>query len=211
VVAAAVGIAAALRRAEGADRPAVAALTVVAAAYAVHGLIEFNWDYVALSGPVFLVIGLLLGRGASAPRARLGWLSGGATAAVVAAMLFSLAVPWLSAQKVEDARAAIERPDESARLAEDAHDLNPLAVEPLFLWADAEAARGDVSAARRRYVEAVELQPENARTWRELGEFELEVLERRAFAERYLARARELDPEDRVTEDLLAQLGSQQP
>jgi Flp pilus assembly protein TadD len=60
-------------------------------------------------------------------------------------------------------------------------------------------------------VEAVELQPENARTWRELGEFELEVLERRAFAERYLARARELDPEDRVTEDLLARLGTAPP
>jgi tetratricopeptide (TPR) repeat protein len=204
VVAAAVGIAASLRRAEGADRPAVAALTVVAAAYAVHGLIEFNWDYVALSGPVFLVVGLLLGRGASAPPARLGWLSAGSTAAVVVAMLFSLAVPWLSARKVEDARAAIERPDESARLAGDAHDLNPLAVEPLFLWADAEVARGDVSAARRRYVQAVELQPENARTWRELGEFELEVLERDGFAERYLARARELDPQDRVTRDLLA-------
>ena len=181
-VAAAVGVAATLRRAKGADRPTVAALTVVAAAYAVHGLVEFNWDYVALSGPVFLVVGLLLGRGASAQPARLGWFSGGGAAAVVAAMLFSLFVPWLSARKVEDARAAIERPSESARLAEDAHDLNPLAVEPLFLWADAEAERGDVAAARRRYVEAVELQPENARTWRELGEYELEVLERRGFA-----------------------------
>jgi hypothetical protein len=209
--AAAVGIAAALRRAEDADRPAVAALTVVAAAYAVHGLIEFNWDYVALSGPVFLVVGLLLGRGASPQPARLGRLSAGGMAAVVAAMLFSLAVPWLSARKVEDARAASERPDDSARLAEDAHDLNPLAVEPLFLWADAEAARGDVTAARQRYVEAVELQPENARTWRELGEFEFEVLERRGFAERYLARARELDPQDRVTEDLLTRLRSRPP
>jgi hypothetical protein len=54
----------------------------------------------------------------------------------------------------------------------------------------------------------VELQPENARTWRELGEFELEVLERDGFAEEYLARARELDPQDRVTEDLLAELRS---
>ena len=210
-VAAAVGIAAALRGAEGPDRPAVAALTVLAAAYALHGLIEFSWDYVALSGPVFLVVGLLLGRGVSAPPARLGWFSGGAAAAVVAAMLFSLAAPWLSARKVEDARAAIERPDESARLAEDAHDLNPLAVEPLFLWADAEAARGDVAAARRLYVRAVELQPENARTWRELGEFELEARRDFVRAERYLARARELDPQDPATEDLLAELRARQP
>jgi predicted TPR repeat methyltransferase len=79
-------------------------------------------------------------------------------------------------------------------------------VEPLFLWAEAEAARRDYEKARRLYVDAVELQPENARTWRELGEFELEALEREGFAARYLARARELDPQDHVTADLLARV-----
>jgi hypothetical protein len=206
-VAAAFGIVRVLRRADGADRPAVAALTVVAAAYAVHGLVEFNWDYVALSGPVFLVVGLLLGREASASRVHLGRLPAVGTAAAVVVMLFSLAVPWLSVRKVEDARAASERPGEAARLAEEAHDLNPLAVEPLFVWAEAEAERGDYTEARRLYVEAVELQPENARTWRELGEFEYEALEREGFAARYLARARELDPQDRATAELLDQVG----
>jgi Flp pilus assembly protein TadD len=133
-----------------------------------------------------------------------------AVTAVVGTMLLSVGVPWLAARKVEDARAAIGRPAESARLAEDAHDLNPLAVEPLFVWAEAQAARDDVAGARRLLVDAVELQPENARTWRELGEFELEVLERDGFAERYLAHARELDPEDPITQELLGQVGSTQ-
>jgi tetratricopeptide (TPR) repeat protein len=200
--AAAAGIVGALRRA-GDERPAVAALTVVVTAYAVHGLAEFNWDFVALSAPAFLVVGLLLGRGA--PTARLRPLPAVATAAAAVVVLSSLAVPWLAARKVDDARAAIDEPDRSARLAEDAHDLNPLAVEPLLLWADAEEARGDFVESRRLLVEAVELQPENPRAWRELGEFELEVLHNGDRARKYLARARELDPKDQRTQQLLTE------
>ena len=203
VAAAGTGIVVALRFA-GDERPAVAALTVVATAYAVHGLVEFNWDFLVLSGPAFLVVGLLLGRGASTRR--LSAVPALATAAGVALVLASLALPWSSARKVDDARSAIADPDRSARLAEDAHDLNPLAVEPLLFWADAEEARRNFAEARRLLIEAVELQPENSRTWRELGEFELEVLERDDFAERYLARARELDPQDPITEQLLNRL-----
>jgi O-Antigen ligase/Tetratricopeptide repeat len=203
VAGAGVGIVAALRRA-GDERPAVVALTVVAAAYGVHGLAEFNWDFLVLSAPAFFVVGLLLGRGASTTRASGLWAF--ATAAGVALVLVSLTLPWLSARKVDDARAAIEDPDRSARLAEDAHELNPLAIEPLLLWADAEEARGDYAEARRLLVDAVDLQPENPRTWRELGEFELEVLEREDFAQRYLARARELDPQDPLTEQLVNRL-----
>jgi tetratricopeptide (TPR) repeat protein len=198
---AAVGIAAALR-AERDDRPAVAALTVAVAAFAVDGLVEFTWDFVALSGAAFLVVGLLLGRGV--PTMRLRPLPALWSGAVGALVLVSLALPWASGRKVDEARSAIADPARSARLAEDAHDLNPLAVEPLFLWADGEEAQGDYEEARRRLVEAVELQPENPRTWRELGEFELEVLERDDFAQRYLARARELDPEDPIIEQLLS-------
>jgi hypothetical protein len=200
---AAVGIVTAFRLA-GEERPAVAAVTVFATAYAVHGLVEFNWDFLVLSGPAFLVAGLLLGRGARTMRPP--GLIALATAAGVALVLVSLALPWLSARKVEDARSAIADPDRSARLAEDAHDLNPLAVEPLLLWADAETARGDFAEARRLLVEAVELQPENPRAWRELGEFELEVLEREDFAARYLARAHDLDPEDPLTDQLVNRL-----
>ena len=198
--AATAGIVGALRPA-GDERPAVAALTVVVAAYAAHGLAEFNWDYIVLSGPAFLVIGLLLGRGA--PTRRLHRWPSLATAGAAVVVLLSLAVPWLAARKVDDARSAITDPARSARLAEDAHDLNPLAVEPLLLWSQAEEARGDYEEARRLLVESVELQPENPRTWRELGEFELEVLMRRDLAHRYLARARELDPKDPLTAQLL--------
>jgi O-Antigen ligase/Tetratricopeptide repeat len=203
VAGAGVGIVAALRQA-GDERPAGSALTVVVAAYAVHGIVEFNWDFLALSGPAFFVVGLLLGRGASTTR--LPRLMAAATAAGVALVVVSLALPWLSNRKVEDARSAISDPDRSAQLAEDAHDLNPLAIEPLLLGADAEEARGNYAEARRLLVEAVELQPENPRTWRELGEFELEVLRREDFAQKYLSRAGELDPQDPTTLQLLSRL-----
>jgi O-Antigen ligase len=199
--AASVGVAEALRASRD-ERPAVAALTVVVATFAVDGLVEFTWDFVALSGPAFLVVGLLLGRGASTIQLRpLPALWSGAVAALV---IVSLALPWAAARKVDEARGAFADPERAARLAEDAHELNPLSVEPLLLWADAEEAQGDYLEARRRLVEAVELQPENPRTWRELGEFELEVLERRGFAQKYLSRARELDPEDPITAQLLS-------
>ena len=118
--------------------------------------------------------------------------------AVLAAttLLLSLAAPRLAAKRVEEAYAAIDRNDTEAAVdkAQEARSLNPLSIEPLFAEAAAEEARGRVGRAQRLYVDAVEVQPLNARAWYELGCFELQVLNARQAARRDLERSRDLDP-----------------
>jgi tetratricopeptide (TPR) repeat protein len=180
----------ALGRLEGDEREAAAALAVGVPTYLLHGLVDFDWDFVAVSAPVFFVLGLLLGRPGERLRRPL-WAVGSALVALTA--LSSIAAPWLAERKVDEAYAAIERPEEAVDAARAAHRLNPLAVEPLLAWATAEEARGNVQRAGELYVEAVELQPLNAETWYELARFEIDQGDQER-ARRHLERARELDP-----------------
>ena len=183
------------------------ALALALLAYLLHALIDYDWDFVALTAPVMVVLGVMLasGRPARPPRRAPLWAVGAMLVAV--ASLYSLAAPWLATRSVDDAFAAIDRDDPEAALdaARRARALNPLAIEPLFVTAAAEEARGDGRSALVRYVQAVELQPRNWRTWYELGRFELRTgREERAI--RHLERARELDPLGPAN-DLLVSIG----
>ncbi|HET8651158.1 MAG TPA: O-antigen ligase family protein [Gaiellaceae bacterium] len=193
-VAAALATVRALRRLDQPDAAAVLALAVLALVYLIHGLVDYDWDFVAVSAPVFLVLGVLVAAGRPAARVpreapfAVGFLVLGA------AVLASLAAPWLAAREVESAYAALERRDagEAASDARRARTLNPLAVEPLFAEAVAEEVAGDDRKALDLYIRAVELQPENPRTWFELGRFELDIGLRDAGI-RHLQRSSELD------------------
>ncbi|HET7857407.1 MAG TPA: O-antigen ligase family protein [Gaiellaceae bacterium] len=184
----------ALRRLEGEERAATAALGLVLPTYLLHALADYDWDFVAVSGPFFLVAGLLVAAG-QRPRAftrhRL-WALGAVV--VTWAALFSLLAPRLADYKVDQAYAKLDEPSEAASDARAAHALNPLSIEPLHVWAAAEEARGRPGRALELYVQAVDLQPLNPDAWFELGRFELEVLRDRERARRDLARALELDP-----------------
>src|SRR5919108_80589 len=61
VAAAAVGVVGTVRGLDGAERVAAVALGVLALAYLVHSILDFDWDFVAVSGPFFLSVGVLLG------------------------------------------------------------------------------------------------------------------------------------------------------
>ena len=118
----------------------------------------------------------------------------GATALAGLALLYSLTAPWLAARRVEDVYRAISRGDAATAVsaARQAQDLNPLAVEPLWAWALAEASGGDIASALRRFEQAADLQPENSDTWYQLGAFEF-VQQRYQDAYRHLDRAWGLD------------------
>ena len=95
-----------------------------------------------------------------------------------------LASPWRARAFLAAAIAA----------AQDAHSLNPLALQPLFVWAGDESIAGNIPEAKRLYGKAVKLQPHNPEAWYEFGAFELEI---DCFPERayeYLNRAYALDP-----------------
>lgn len=184
----------AVRRLEGPERGAAAALAIGLGAFAVHSLVEIHWEFVAVAAPAFFVLGVLVGlgarRSARVPRAA----AIGATAAAVG-VLYSLTAPYAADRIVDSAYEAIDRGDAAAAVsdARAARRLNPLALDPLWALGDAESGRADEAAALARYREAVRLQPENSSTWYALGAFEL-------FAGRYrdalhdLDRAYGLDP-----------------
>lgn len=201
------GVVTAVRRLKGAEAAAGAALAVVGLAYLLHALIDYDWDFVALTGPVLLVLGVTLAAGRESYRRVRAPLWGAGAALVAAAAIVSLAAPWLAARDVDDAYAAIEQgqPEEALDEARRARTLNPLSIEPLLAVAAAEEAGGDQRAAWERYVDAVELQPHNWRSWYELGRFELSI-ERREAGIRHLSRSRELDPLGPAN-DLLAAMG----
>jgi O-antigen ligase len=172
VVAAALGVRDSLRRVGAADRVAGIALSAGLVAYALHGLVDFHWDFVAVTGPMLLVVGALLGAGrapVTRPAAQPLWAVGAGALAVAA--VFSLASPWLAERKLEEALTA-RSGAERIRAAKEAHSLNPLAVEPLLIWANAEP---DIPEAKEVFRKATAIQPENPQVWYEFGVFELEV------------------------------------
>jgi hypothetical protein len=140
----------------------------------VHSLVDIDWNYVAVQGPVFLTLGALA---AGPPRPRRGWLPALAAGVCALAAVYSLASPWLSDQRLSTAYDSVV----SANLlgardeAKAAHRFDPLAVEPLWLMAALESNK---TRARELYKQARDLEPKNADTWYRLGSFELHDLRR---------------------------------
>ena len=71
-----------------------------------------------------------------------------------------------------------------------AHSFNPLAVEPLWLWAAIETSK---PRALELYRQARDLEPKNPETWYQLGAFELHQLRQPRAAYRDLNHAYTLD------------------
>jgi hypothetical protein len=186
----------ALERLDGDERAAAAALAVALPTFLVHGAVDYDWDFVALCGPLFFLTGFLLatGRAPIPVRREYAWVA--VVVLVAWAGLYSIAAPRVASARVDDAYAQIERGDveQAADTAEAAHSLDPLSVAPLQAWAAAEEAAGKIAMARKLYVRAVDLQPLNWATWYELGRFDCDVLGDEAAARRELGRAHELDP-----------------
>jgi tetratricopeptide (TPR) repeat protein len=169
---------------------AAAALGLVVVAYLLHGLIDFDWDFVAVTGPALFAGGALLARPGPVGRSALGAV---AAVAGAVAVFVSLLLPWLAEQKTLDALG--RSPAEVIRLTRDARALDPLAVEPLFQEAEAQFARGSERGAWELYLRAAQLQPDNKETWFRLGKFELEELGCPQAALPHLERFTELDPQ----------------
>jgi tetratricopeptide (TPR) repeat protein len=127
----------------------------------------------------------------------------------VAAIALALVAPWAvlgpqrSASAGQDALALLDKGnvDGARQKVQEARDLNPLTVEPLFEMSVIEQRAGNDVAARAALEQAVRLQPENARTWLRLAELELYVLDRPSVALDAIRPALYLDPRDAETID----------
>jgi tetratricopeptide (TPR) repeat protein len=152
------------------------ALWLALPTYLVHGLLDIDWDFAAVTAPVLLVAGALAARPPYEERARSASLAralaAGGVALAVGVSLFSV---WLGNRWNGQAEAALATPGHAVTLAKRARAVDPLAVEPLFSQALAEQALGNDARAHGLLVEATRVQPENAETWYTLGAFELQL------------------------------------
>ncbi|MGZ8707512.1 MAG: O-antigen ligase family protein [Gaiellaceae bacterium] len=146
------------------------ALALGAALCFVHSVVDIDWDFVAVHGPLFLTVGALVS-GPATPMPPRRWLLSGAVGVCALAALYSVTSPWLAANRVAAANAAIDRNDPGQALtdARSAHAFNPLSVDALFVQALLEPN----AKALQLYRRARDLEPKNPETWYQLGAFEL--------------------------------------
>ena len=186
----AAGVIAVLRR----DRTRVwLALSLAVALCVVHSFVDIDWDFLAVLGPFFLTLGALVSPPVveRSPVTGRRWLTSAAVGVCAVAALYSLASPWLAANRVSAALDALTNGNlRQARTdALSARAFNPLSVDALFAQALVERN----AKALTLYRKAVDLEPKNAETWYELGSFELMSLRRPRAAYRDLNHAYTLD------------------
>ncbi len=199
----------AVRRVGAADHVAALAIFLCAVIYAVHSVVEVDWDFVAVSGPVFLGLGVLLGTGRAQDVGYGRGMPALPAFALAGLCVVSLILPPLAARDVtRAAERVLSDPEPALDDARRAGRLNPHAVAPLFAEADAQFVLGRPDEARSAYVKATERQPKNSDTWLALAAFEFDE-GRRAEAGEAIARALELDPFSRRVQLLAAEIGSQ--
>jgi hypothetical protein len=186
----------AVSRLEGGERAAAVALVAAPAAYLVHALVDYDWDFLATSAPALAAAGVLAGAGRPTTAARTRLPLAVAGVLVGLALLVSFSFPRLAEREVRaSTRALDDRDYESARdHARRARLFNPLAVEPVYAFARIAELRGQSEDALDRYVQAVELQPENPETWYALGFYEFTVAGNECAAYTFLNNAYTLDP-----------------
>ena len=158
---------------------AVAAAAVVTFGYfALHGSIDWFWEFPALGGPALATLGLAGGLEwppARPPDGSPGWSRARVTAAALSTLVFvaalaSLALPWLSAREVERAADAWRTsPDDAYASLDRARRLNPLSARP-DLFAGAIAMRQeDYERAEEAFERALERNSEDWYAELELG------------------------------------------
>jgi tetratricopeptide (TPR) repeat protein len=167
----------------------LASLAVVAIVFGLHSAIDWTWFVPGNVLPALLCAGWVASRatlrerveGLQQPNRVLPRQVLVGAAAVVA--LLGLVSAWSAVQPVraDHAQAAsLNRLDQGAlpaaeSIARIAHDRNPLSVDPLFDLAAIQQAAGQNDKAKVTLNQAIDLEPANPETWRQLGAFQLAV------------------------------------
>jgi tetratricopeptide (TPR) repeat protein len=196
VVAAAAACTCAVRRLEGGERSAAIALVAAPTAYGLHALVDYNWDFLATAAPTMVALGVLAAVGRPPGVRKRRPLLGVSAVLLVAAVLVSFSFPRLAERSVRSSTLALDEQQyqKAYDQARRARFFNPLAVDPIFALARVAERRGEHATAERRYIQAVELQPENPDTWYALGLYEFQVLDNMCAAYRFFNNAYTLDP-----------------
>jgi len=223
-----------MRRADPLGRAVAAAALTGFAYWAVHGSVDWLWEFAGLGAPAFALLGLACalapagagGRVAdAAPGAgpaqgteaeatttahgmggRLGrrWAVAGALVAVAAAI--SLALPWLSQREIQSAAAVWARAPLSAYARLDsAARLDPLSDEPYLVAGDIALRRRELARADHEFALALARTPGDAYATLERGAIASAAGDRRD-ALTLLERAALLNPRDPLTQAALTRV-----
>jgi hypothetical protein len=206
-----------------AERTGLITMLAIVVTFGVSSLIDWTWFIPGVTVPALVCAGWLAGRGplseartpGTASR-RTGQLSFGGAAAAIGVLAAVLVAAWFvwqplhSSDLLTAAITAMTRGDAPAALADarGAADSNPVSVEPLWELSAIYSATGNQSASRAELVKATQVQPSNARTWQQLGAYDLQA-HRPARALPELQRALRLDRTSTVTGENLAQARSE--
>jgi O-Antigen ligase len=193
-----IGVTRTITRLGGGERTAGVALAALPAAYAVHALVDYDVNFLAVTGPTLLVTGALLAAARPTVLVRGGPVVVAGAVALALAAIVSFGSPWLAERKVNDAYRAIDglRLKQAVDDAKAARELDPLSLDPIYARALADLRAGDLTSAYARYLEAARLQPENPLVWFNLGTFELDQRQDACAAYQALNRAYTLDPQN---------------
>ena len=221
------------------ERIGLLTLVAVVIVFGVHSFVDWTWFVPANAAVALLAAGWVAGRGplrrdavgagpaAPAPegdlreRLRAGLRERPRAIAAAATLLIVLATTWAVFQPMradtmtQDALDKLDRGDGAAALAqaEQAHDTDPLALDPLYAIATIQTAAGRNSEAGAALEQAVRVQPDNPDPWLRLAEFESNTLQRPAAALKAVRPALFLDPRssDAVAVFLAAQRQASAP
>jgi hypothetical protein len=143
------------------------ALALVLPAFLVHSLVDVDWDFAAVAAPAFVAAGALVGGPAQRRLRGFALLPAFGVALVI---LGSLVSPWLAHRWANDALFSAS-PSRAITLANRAHGLDPLLVDPYTAKALAYDAQNRPRRAFQEYVSAVGRQPKNPETWLAAGQY----------------------------------------
>ncbi len=170
------------------------ALGLALPAFALHALVDIDWDFVALCVPVHLIAGMLAGKPERRRVSGSAALAGVGAAVLLVLSTFSV---WLGDRYAGRASEALGTPAHAVSLARTARSFDPLTVDPILTEAVAAWSGGALDTARGYYLEAVRVQPHDADAWYQLGWFDLHVRNCARAALPELDRFTALDPQNR--------------
>ena len=187
---------ASVRRLESGERAAAAGLVAVPLAFFLHALVDYSWDFLAVTAPAMVALGVLAGAGHAPGAQRARPVLGAGAALLALALLVSFASPRLADKRVRESTRALSNGDygRARERADSARSFNPLSIEPIIALGRIKERQTLEYSAEKKYVEAVELQPDNPETWYTLGLFELQALRNFCAAYEFLNEAYTLDP-----------------
>ena len=182
-------------RLEGGERAAAVALVAAPAAYGLHALVDYNWDYLATTAPTMVAVGVcaLPPAGRSARRAD-AWRSGSAPSSSQPCSCRSRSRVWQSgtpARPRSHSTRATTRRRRGWRSARGSSIRSPS-----IRSTRSRTSRSGRATRRRRSAASSRPSspPENPETWYTLGIYEFQVRENMCAAYRFLNNAYTLDP-----------------